>query len=81
MSDSRNTTTATTSSSGIGCIGIAFFISLVLAVLKLGGILDLTWLLVAMPLLVTAGIVIALLVLLLVTALVVTLAGGKKVRR
>ena len=46
----------TSSGSGIGCLGLAGLISIVLGILKLAGALELSWLLVVAPVLVVLGI-------------------------
>ena len=62
---------------GIGCLGLALFACVIFGILKVAGVLDITWLIVFAPALVTAGLTgIALLILLLIlgaSAIVVAL--------
>lgn len=74
----------TSSGTGIGCFGLAFFISLVLCILKVAGVIELSWLLALAPLLIVLGLGgVALLVLLLVLVLgaIVVAIAGKRGRR
>lgn len=80
----RTVHTSSTSSGGIGCLGLAVLISIVLGVLKLAGVLEMSWLLVASPVLAILGVgAVALLILLLVLGIiaVVLTITGKRGRR
>lgn len=68
-------------SGGIGCFGIAFFISIILGILKVASVLELSWWLVAAPVLIVGGLTgVALLLVLLVLAGVVAVSalGSKR---
>lgn len=69
MSDTHHVSTSS-SGTGIGCLSLAFFISLVLCILKEAGVLEISWLLALAPLLVVFGLGgLALLVLLIILAI------------
>ena len=70
MSNTHHVSTSNNSGAGIGCLSLAFFISLVLCILKVAGVIELSWLLALAPLLVVLGLGgLALLVLLIILAI------------
>lgn len=80
MSTTQHVSTSN-SSTGIGCLGLAGLISIVLGVLKLAGVLEMSWLLVVAPVLVVLGISAAILLIALlilgITALALAIAGKR----
>lgn len=81
MSEPQQNTTVRAGTAGPGLFGLAAFVTIVLGVLKLLGLMEITWLVVFMPLVVAAGLgVLGLLLALLVftiVAVIVALAGGR----
>lgn len=70
MTNTTHVSTSNNSGTGIGCLGLAFFISLVLCILKVAGVLELSWVLALAPLLIVLGLGgLALLVLLIILAI------------
>lgn len=70
--------TVTRERGGIGCLGLALFACVIFGILKVAGVLDITWLIVFAPVLVTAGLTgIALLILLLAVAAATLFVAAK----
>ena len=66
---------------GIGCLGLALFACVIFGILKVAGVLDITWLIVFTPALVTVGLTgIALLILLLTLGAVTLFVAAKDKR-
>lgn len=76
MSDPRPSTSVSSSRSGIGCFGLSLFACLIFGILKVAGVLEITWLTVFAPALIVAGLTgIAFLVIL---AIILAFTGRRK---
>lgn len=83
MSTTQHVSTSN-SSTGIGCLGLAFFISLVLCILKVAGVLELSWVLALAPLLIVlglGGVALLILLLIVVTGTLFVAVTNKRGRR
>lgn len=82
MTTATHVSTSNNSGTGIGCLGLAFFISLVLCILKVAGVLELSWVLALAPLLIVLGLggvaLLVLLVILAVGAAVLAISDRRK---
>ena len=81
MSTPARTVHTSNSGAGIGCLGVAALMTIVLGILKLAGTIELSWLLAFAPVIVVVGLggvaLLTLLIILGIIAVVLAIAGKR----